>query len=136
MNSKNALSVVEEMAKLFLFIGSIAMVLAVGLGAFGAHALKARLPADMLEIFETGVRYHFYHALGILVVGLLGYHLPDSVWLKAAGWLMAAGIVIFSGSLYLLSTTGITWLGAITPIGGFSFILAWIFLATAVVKNM
>lgn len=110
------------------------MALAVGLGAFGAHGLKTRLTADMLEIFETAVRYHFYHALGLLAVGLVAMHLPESGYLKWSGWLMLAGIVIFSGSLYLLSISGVRWLGAITPAGGLSFIAAWILLAIAVFK--
>ena len=88
----------------------------------------------MLEIFQTGVQYHFYHALGLLAVGLLALHLPDSPWLRWSGWLMLGGIMVFSGSLYILSTTGIRWLGAITPIGGTAFILAWVLLTIAVLK--
>ncbi len=122
------------MIKLFLSLGSINALLAVMLGAFGAHGLKNRLSADMIEIFETGVQYHFYHALGLLAVGLLAYHLPESAWLRWSGWLMLAGIVIFSGSLYLLSVSGIRWLGAITPIGGTAFIAAWILCTVAVLK--
>lgn len=123
------------MQKLFLMIGSLAMALAVALGAFGAHTLKERISADMLEIFQTGVQYHFYHALGLLFIGLLAYHLPDSGWLRWAGWLMLGGIVIFSGSLYTLALSGISWLGAITPIGGTAFIIAWILLAVAILKS-
>ncbi|MGK7369285.1 MAG: DUF423 domain-containing protein [Candidatus Halalkalibacterium sp. M3_1C_030] len=122
------------MFKLFTSLGSINALIAVMLGAFGAHALKNRLSAEMLEIFQTGVQYHFYHALGLLAVGIIAYHLPDSTLLRWSGWLMLAGIIIFSGSLYLLSTSGITWLGAITPIGGTSFIAAWILLTIAVLK--
>lgn len=122
------------MSKLFLSIGAISAALAVMLGAFGAHGLKSRLAADMFEIFETGVQYHFYHSLGLLIIGLLALHLPDSSYLKWAGWLMLAGIVIFSGTLYILSISGITWLGAITPIGGTAFIVAWILLLVAVLK--
>lgn len=123
------------MIKLFLSLGSINALLAVMLGAFGAHGLKDRLTAEMIEIFQTGVQYHFYHALGLLVVGVLAYHLPESAWLRWSGWLMLGGIVIFSGSLYLLSITGIRWLGAITPIGGTAFIVAWILLTVAVLKG-
>lgn len=122
------------MFKLFTSLGSINALIAVMLGAFGAHALKSRLSPEMMEIFQTGVQYHFYHALGLLAVGIIAYHLPDSGWLKWSGWLMLAGIIIFSGSLYILSTTGIKWLGAITPIGGTAFIVAWILLTIAVLK--
>lgn len=122
------------MFKLFASVGSINALIAVMLGAFGAHALKSRLTSEMMEIFQTAVQYHFYHALGLLAVGIIAVHLPESNWLKASGWLMLAGIVIFSGSLYILSITGIKWLGAITPIGGTAFILAWILLTVAVLK--
>lgn len=122
------------MFKLFVSLGSINALIAVMLGAFGAHALKNRLSPEMMDIFQTGVQYHFYHALGLLAVGVIAYHLPDSGWLKWAGWLMLAGIIIFSGSLYILSTTGIKWLGAITPIGGTAFIISWILLTIAVLK--
>lgn len=122
------------MFKLFVSIGSINAMIAVMLGAFGAHGLKSRLTTDMMDIFQTAVQYHFYHALGLLAVGIIAMHLPESGWLKASGWAMIAGIVIFSGSLYLLSVTGIKWLGAITPIGGTAFIAAWVLLAVAVLK--
>lgn len=123
------------MFKIFTALGSINALIAVMLGAFGAHSLKNRLSPEMMEIFQTGVQYHFYHALGLLAVGVIAYHLPDSGWLKWSGWLMLAGIIIFSGSLYILSTTGIKWLGAITPIGGTAFIIAWILLTVAVLKQ-
>jgi uncharacterized membrane protein YgdD (TMEM256/DUF423 family) len=122
------------MFKLFVSLGSINALIAVALGAFGAHALKSRLSADMLAIFETGVQYHFYHALGLLAVGLITTHLPDSALVRWSGWLMFAGILIFSGSLYILAVSGIKWLGAITPIGGTAFIIAWLLLAIAVLK--
>lgn len=124
------------MHKLFLITGAAAMALAVALGAFGAHGLKNMLTDEMLVIFETGVQYHFYHALGLLMLGLLSHYMPGSLLLKWSGWLMIAGIVIFSGSLYLLSTTDIRWLGAITPIGGLCFIASWISLAIAVWQNI
>lgn len=110
------------------------MALVVMLGAFGAHGLQSRLSAEMMEIFETGVQYHVYHALGLLAVGLLAVHIPDSSYLRWAGWLMLAGIIIFSGSLYVLSISGIRWLGAITPIGGVSFIAAWILMLLAILN--
>ncbi len=124
------------MQKLFLTIGSLAMALAVGLGAFGAHGLKSILTDEMMNIFETGVKYHFYHAIGLLIVGLITQSLPDSSLLKWSGWLMVGGILIFSGSLYVLATTGIKWLGAITPIGGLCFITSWILMALAICKGL
>ncbi len=122
-------------AKLFLAIGCIAAVLAVVLGAFGAHALKARLAPELMAVYKTGVEYHFYHALGLILVGLAALHLPGSAYLRAAGWAMLAGIVLFSGSLYLLSLTGLAWLGALTPFGGIAFIAAWALFAAAVIKD-
>jgi len=113
--------------------GAIFGALAVGIGAFGAHGL-----ADMLEMhgrtatFETGVKYHFYHALALVLLGIIG-HLPyPAKWLKWSSYGFIVGILIFSGSLYILSLTGITWLGAITPLGGVAFILGWVFMAIAV----
>ena len=108
-------------SKLFLFLGSLSAMLAVMLGAFGAHALKKRLTPEMLDVFQTGVQYHFYHALGLLLIALLAFQLPESSLLRWSGWLMFAGILIFSGSLYILTLTGLKWLGAITPIGGTAF---------------
>jgi uncharacterized membrane protein YgdD (TMEM256/DUF423 family) len=125
----------QSLSKLFIFLGSVSAMLAVILGAFGAHALKKQLNADMLAVFQTGVQYHFYHAFGLLAVGLLALHLPDSTLLKYSGWLMFIGIVIFSGSLYILSITDQRWLGAITPIGGVAFIAAWALLAFAIYKS-
>jgi uncharacterized membrane protein YgdD (TMEM256/DUF423 family) len=122
-------------AKIFLILGACNAFIAVLLGAFGAHALKTRLPADLMAVFQTGNQYHFYHALGLLLVGLTAMHLSDSASLRAAGWLMLAGIGLFSGSLYLLAVTGVRWLGAITPLGGMAFLLAWLLLAYAVWKG-
>lgn len=124
------------MHKFFLISGAVAMALAVALGAFGAHGLKSRLTEEMLTIFETGIQYHFYHAIGLLILGLVAQYLPDSGLLEWSGWLMIFGIIIFSGSLYILSITGSRWLGAITPIGGLCFIASWIFLALAVWKGI
>ena len=123
------------MSKIFLLLGSLNMALAVMLGAFGAHGLKNRLTAEMLQIFQTGVEYHFYHALGLLAVGLLALHIPGSGYLRWSGWIMLAGLFLFSGSLYLLSLSGIGWLGAVTPLGGLSFIAAWILLFIAVLNS-
>jgi uncharacterized membrane protein YgdD (TMEM256/DUF423 family) len=118
-------------ARFFLIAGALSAALAVVLGAFGAHGLRGRLPADLLAIYQTGCQYHVYHALGMLAVGLLGLHLPARTALRASGWLMLAGTVLFSGSLYLLAITGQRWLGAITPLGGVAFIGAWLLLAWA-----
>ena len=107
---------------------------AVALGAFGAHALKNRLSAEMVAVWHTGVEYHIYHALGLLAVGLVATQLPESALLKWSGWLMLAGIVLFSGSLYALALSGERWLGAITPIGGIGFLAAWALFVAAAVK--
>lgn len=110
------------------------MALAVLLGAFGAHTLKNSLAPEMLTVYKTGVEYQFYHAIGLLIIGLIGFHI-DSKWLKRSGLLLTLGILLFSGSLYVLALTGIKVIGAITPIGGVSFVLGWIFLAVAVWKR-
>jgi uncharacterized membrane protein YgdD (TMEM256/DUF423 family) len=114
----------------FLFLGALAGLTAVALGAFGAHALRSRLSPDMLAVFETGVRYHFYHALALVATALIMARYNDRL-ITAAGWLFAIGIVLFSGSLYALALTGVTVLGAITPIGGVAFLLGWACLAIA-----
>lgn len=121
-------------AKLFLALGCIAALLAVAVGAFGAHGLKTRIAPELMSVYKTGVEYHFYHALGMILVGLAALHLPESADLRRAGWAMLAGIALFSGSLYLLALTGLGWLGAITPVGGAAFIAAWALFATAVIK--
>ena len=116
-------------------IAAILLGLGVGIGAFGAHGLKARLSPEMLGIYQTGVQYHFYHALGLVLVGLACFHLPESAALRASGWLMAAGVLLFSGSLYALALTGERWLGAVAPLGGTAFILAWSAFAWAVLRT-
>ena len=102
--------------------GAVLMLLAVALGAFAAHGLKSRLTPDMLAVFETGVRYHVYHALALLALGAARG--PDK-----AGWCFVAGIAVFSGSLYVLALTGEKRLGMITPIGGLLFIAGWVLFA-------
>ena len=109
-------------------IGAALMFLAVALGAFGAHGLKERLSEESLAIYHTGVEYHFLHALGIILLGAVQPRLRPRR-LRAAGIAFLLGIAIFSGSLYLLAFTGISWLGAITPIGGVSFLVGWLLLA-------
>jgi uncharacterized membrane protein YgdD (TMEM256/DUF423 family) len=116
------------------FLGSLFMFLAVAAGAFGAHALKDRLPIDMLTIFETGVRYQVYHALALLAVSWLSEKWPGA-GLFYAGWCFVGGILIFSGSLYILSLTGVRWWGAITPIGGLLFLTGWGLLAVGALKR-
>jgi uncharacterized membrane protein YgdD (TMEM256/DUF423 family) len=117
------------MAKLFITLASLSGMLAVAFGAFGAHALKARLDDYALGVFQTAVQYHFYHSLALLAVGILALSQPQTMLLKSSGWLFFTGIVVFSGSLYLLSITGVRWLGAITPLGGLAFIAGWACLA-------
>jgi len=122
------------MPKLIFIFSSISGIIAVGLGAFGAHALKAKLEAEgTLATFQTAVQYQFFHTLALLIIGLLINRYAQS-WLTYSGYAMMAGVVIFSGSLYLLCFTGQKWLGAITPIGGVGFILGWFFLLLAVIK--
>ena len=116
---------------LFFLLGSISGGLAVALGAFGAHALKARLTPDLLTTFESGVRYQMYHALAMLAVALATTRLPAANLLNLAGWLFVAGTLLFSGSLYLLCITRKRWLGAVTPFGGLAFIAGWVCLAIA-----
>lgn len=122
-------------AKLFLVLGGLAGAAGVALGAFGAHALKARLAPDMLQVWQTAVQYHLWHALALLGCGLLALHLPASAPLRWAGALMAAGIVLFSGSLYALALTGMRSLGAVTPFGGAAWIVAWLLVAWAALRG-
>jgi uncharacterized membrane protein YgdD (TMEM256/DUF423 family) len=122
-------------ARLFLALGGVAALLAVALGAFGAHALKSRVPAEMLAVWHTGIEYHVLHALGLLAVGLVAAQLPESALLKWSGWLMLAGILLFSGSLYALALSGERWLGAVTPVGGLAFIAAWAVFTAAVLRG-
>jgi len=114
----------------FFTLGALAAFLAVAAGAFGAHALEARLPADRLEIFEMAARYQMYHALALLAVAWATARWPATTT-TAAGWLFVAGILIFCGSLYAMGLGGPRWLGAITPIGGTAFLVGWLLLAWA-----
>lgn len=115
-------------------VGAVAAAIGVALGAFGAHGLKSRVGPDLLAVFETGVRYHMYHALALLAVGWAASR-RRSPWCHAAGWLFSTGIVVFSGSLYAMTLTGARWLGAITPLGGLAFILGWLALAGGAVDR-
>jgi len=122
------------MDRLFISIGALSAFLAVAAGAFGAHALRDRLAANLLDTFQTGATYQMYHALALIAVGLLlgRFSVEGSPWLSAAGWLFVAGTLLFSGSLYLLALTDTRWLGAITPLGGVAFLLGWIAVAVGV----
>ena len=117
-----------------LLAGAVFMALGVLLGAFGAHALKSSLSPEMLAVYKTGVEYQFYHALGLLLIGLIGFRF-ESKWLHWSGILLIFGIIIFSGSLYALSISGIKILGAITPIGGLAFVAGWICLAVGILRK-
>jgi uncharacterized membrane protein YgdD (TMEM256/DUF423 family) len=124
------------MSKLFLVIASILGGLSVITGAFGAHALKGQLTQPLLEIFITGTRYQMYHALALLFVGLwIDRSETPQPWLVAAGWVFITGILLFSGSLYILSWSGISGLGIITPIGGLALIGGWACLTIAALKT-
>jgi len=118
------------MARTFWILGCFFGLVGVAAGAFGAHALRARVPADLLAVFETGARYQMYHALALLAVALAAARWPAGGW-TLPGWLFTAGILVFSGSLYVLALTGTRWLGAITPIGGACFLAGWVLLALA-----
>ena len=120
--------------RIFFALGAVSALLAVGLGAFAAHALKARLAPDMLAVFEVGVRYHMYHALGLLAVGWACSRWPGGAT-TAAGVLFVVGTVLFSGSLYALSLSGLRGLGAVTPVGGVAFLAGWACLAWAALRG-
>ena len=119
--------------KNWIILGASLAGVAVILGAFGAHGLKSKVsPAD-LAIFETGVQYHMYHALGLILIGVLGFHYNSDV-IQLPAVLLSIGILIFSGSLYILVLTGLRWMGAITPIGGVAFIAGWLLLVLRIAK--
>ncbi|HEU5168924.1 MAG TPA: DUF423 domain-containing protein [Gemmatimonadales bacterium] len=114
----------------FAVLGSLSGLLAVAAGAFGAHALRARLTPDLLAVFETGARYQMYHALALIGAAWVASRWPGPL-AASAGWLFVLGTLVFSGSLYALALTGLRWLGAITPLGGLAFMVGWICLALA-----
>lgn len=119
----------------FITLGALNMLLAVTLGAFGAHGLKSRVGAEQLAWWHTGVQYHAYHALGLIAIGLLLLNsAPALVGARSAGWVLQAGIVIFCGSLYAMTLGAPRWFGAITPIGGLAFIIGWAMLAWTTLK--
>lgn len=122
--------------KQFIILGSINMFLSVAIGAFGAHGLAGNVSERMLENWQTGAHYHIVHALALLFIGVLADKLGGSPLVTAAGWLIFAGIVLFSGSLYAMALTGVSKLGAITPLGGLSFLTGWVLVTTAVIKQL
>ena len=115
----------------YVATGAFCAALAVIFGAFGAHGIEARLEPRMLSVYQTAVEYHTYHALGIILIGLIITTRPNSILTRWAAAIMLAGIILFSGSLYLLSFSGMRWLGAITPFGGLAFIIAWLLVGIA-----
>jgi len=121
------------MDRLFICLGSLSAFIGVALGAFAAHALKARLSVDLLGTLEIGVRYQMYHALALVAVGIVYGRWPSTL-ASAAGWLFIAGTLLFCGSLYALALSGARWLGAIAPLGGVALLAGWLCLARAVWK--
>ena len=117
----------------FVGLGAASAFVAVAAGAFGAHALRDALPPDRLEIFETGARYQMFHALALIAAGLLSTRRRGR-GAPAAGWLFLLGTVLFSGSLYVLALSGVRWWGAVTPLGGLSWLAGWLILALAAVR--
>ena len=123
------------MAKTFFIFGCVFSFLGVAFGAFGAHALKQKLSPEMLQVFDVGVRYQMYHAFALFVVVWV-LHSWNITGAAASGWWFIAGIVLFSGSLYALALSDIMWLGAVTPFGGLSFLIGWLWLAWSVWKSI
>lgn len=124
------------MAKLFLIIGSTLGGLSVAIGAFGAHALKNILEAnDQMQTFETGVKYQFYHALALILLGILMQKFDHKLFIWS-GYGFIIGTILFSGSLYILSLSGIGKWGAITPLGGVAYLVGWITLVIGISKSV
>ncbi|MFD1735108.1 DUF423 domain-containing protein [Bacillus salitolerans] len=122
--------------KLFILLGALNAFIAVALGAFGAHGLEGKLSERMLEVWKTGVTYHMFHAIGLVIIGLLIAKFPNVPSFTVAGWAMFIGIILFSGSLYALSTTGIKFFGPITPLGGVAFLIAWVFVIIGALRYL
>ena len=118
----------------WIIIGSVLAALAVSIGAFGAHGLKSKVSSEDLVIFETGVLYQMYHSLGLILIGILGFHYTSNI-IQLTAILFLIGIFIFSGTLYLIPLTGLRWFGAITPIGGTALIAGWIVLVYNIIKS-
>jgi len=122
-------------ARILIAIGAANAALAVVLGAFGSHVLRGTLSPELLAVWHTGVQYHFYHALGLILAGLIVVRVADHRVIRVAGWLMAAGILFFSGSLYAYTLGAGRWLAMAAPLGGGAFILAWLLLAWGVLRG-
>ena len=120
--------------RLFAILGALSAFIAVAAGAFGAHGLRTRLAPDLLAVFEVAVRYQMYHALALFACAWALGKWPGAL-ATSAGWLFVAGTLVFSGSLYALSLTGVRWLGAITPIGGLAFLAGWLCLVGAAMRG-
>jgi uncharacterized membrane protein YgdD (TMEM256/DUF423 family) len=123
------------MKSVFLFLGAISALVGVAMGAFGAHGLKSILSPELLAVYQTGVTYQMWHALGLIGIALIRQQVPESRLLSWAGWLMFIGILLFSGSLYSLALLDLKWLGMITPLGGVGFITAWLLIAIFAAKK-
>ncbi len=123
------------MNKKFLLLGAACALTGVGMGAFGAHGLKAVLSPEMLTAYKTGVAYQMWHALGLILIALFSRESFGSRLLNWAGWMMFSGIILFSGSLYLLTILNVRWLGMITPFGGTAFLIAWLLICVYACKN-
>ena len=122
------------MVRIFLTVGGAFAFLGVAGGAFGTHVLKSRISPEMLSVFEVGVRYQMYHAFALIATAWLQSQWPSMITI-VSGLLFIVGIILFSGSLYLLSLGSFAWLGPITPVGGFAFLLGWVFMVAAAVKR-
>lgn len=124
------------MMKIFIIIAAINGLLAVALGAFGAHGLEGKIPDKYLGTWKTAVQYQMFHATGLFIIALIASKLPQTGLILTAGWFMLAGIILFSGSLYVLSVTQVKILGAITPLGGVAFLTAWVLIIITAVKYL
>ncbi len=124
------------MNTIFLLLGAISAMIGVGMGAFGAHGLKTMISPELLTVYQTGVTYQMWHALGLIGLALIPRQATNSKLLSWAGWLMFIGILLFSGSLYLLAILNLKWLGMITPIGGICFLTAWLLITIFAANNI
>ncbi len=123
------------MDRVFMFLSAVLGFTGVAAGAFGSHVLRTRLVPDLVSVFETGVRYQMYHALALFMVALSCGSRPAHPLLNIAGWCFFGGTLVFSGSLYVLSLTGVRWLGAITPLGGLGFLTGWLLLGIVALRT-
>lgn len=128
--------IINKNTKAFLFIASLMMAIVIAIGAFGAHGLKATTDEYMMAIYNTGVEYHFYNTLGLFAVAFISYLLPTCKKIVIAGYLLIVGTLIFSVSLYMLVLLKLSWLGAITPIGGTLMIISWLIIAFTLLKEI